>query len=247
MRPANGSAIVFQTHRTSGALSVARANGLRAGGGRSRRTADRRARRRRSRSRRRAAESRCCEAPTRRTPGTACRRGTTRVRPAVSSSCVSVPASKNFSISAVVGLGDHLDERVARRLGVGGERVGHRRLGHLAGLVGGERVRLHRDEIDHAFEVSSPRRSAAGSARSCGRASSRIDSSARSRLARSRSSRLQHDQPRQLQLLGVRPHLFGRDLHAADRVHDDDRRFGDAQRGARVARGSCPCPACRSD
>ena len=77
-----------------------------------------------------------------------------RFRPSISSSCVSVPASKNFSISgssasATISIS-------ASRAGVGG--VGHvgrapAPLGHLARAVGRERVGLHRHEIDDAAEV----------------------------------------------------------------------------------------------
>ena len=63
--------------------------------------------------------------------------------PATSSSSVSVPASKNFSISCFVGLGDHLDQRLARRCRrPPAMSAGTGAFGELAALVGLEDERL---------------------------------------------------------------------------------------------------------
>ena len=50
----------------------------------------------------------------------------------------------------VVGFRDHLDQRLARRLRRSVELGGNRALGGLAAAVGRERPRLHRHEIDDA-------------------------------------------------------------------------------------------------
>ena len=57
-------------------------------------------------------------------------------RPAISSSCVSVPASKNFSISCSSASATISIERFARGVGRVGHVGGDRALGHLAGAVG---------------------------------------------------------------------------------------------------------------
>ena len=70
----------------------------------------------------------------------------------------------------VVGLGHHVDELLARRLGRVGEVVRDRRRWSPCGLagVGGGR---HRDQVDHPAEAAPPRRSGSGSPRTPGASS----------------------------------------------------------------------------
>ena len=81
------------------------------------------------------------------------RAATPRSSPATSSSCVSVPASKNFSISASSASATISISASRARLRGAGDVGGDRAFGDLAAAVGRERARLHRDEIDDAAEV----------------------------------------------------------------------------------------------
>ena len=154
-------------------------------------------------------------------------------RPDTSCSCVSVPASKNFSISDFVGLGDHLDQRFAR-----GRRVGRhvRRnvgLGELAAAVGQEYVRFLRDEIDDAakrfFLADRKLNRDDGAAERC------VNRLQRALEARALAiEAIDDDQARQPELFGRLPGLFRLHLNAGDRVDDDNGRVGDAQRRARI-------------
>ena len=135
----------------------------------------------------------------------------------------------------VVRLGDHLDERFARGLRRVRQVGRNRRFRRLAAAIGGEGPGLHRDEIDDAAERFLLADRAAGSGSPMRPNTPRSDSSERSRLARSRSRRFSTMSRGSCELLGGRPDLLGRDFDAGDRVDDDQRGIGHAQRRARVA------------
>ena len=117
----------------------------------------------------------------------------------------------------VVGLGHHLDERLARRLDrrlhVRRERV----FLELAAAVGLVHVGLHRDQVDDAAErlLLADRQLDRDDRR--GRTPPAASRACASRLARSRSSRLRTTSARQLELLGRFPHLLGLHLDAGRR------------------------------
>ena len=90
----------------------------------------------------------------------------------------------------LVGLGDHLDERLARRVDGGGHVGGHGALGELAAPVGLKDERLSRDEVDDAPERLLLADGQLNRNRPSGRRPRAATASERSRLARSRSSRL---------------------------------------------------------
>ena len=157
-------------------------------------------------------------------------------RPATSSSSVSVPASKNLSISCLVGFGDHLDQRFARGCRPPPpSRPGRRPSVNLplSSVWNVNAFFVTRSTTPRNVVLLADRQ--LNRDRRCGCSDSRSDCSERSRLARSRSRRLTHDHPRQSQLLGRRPDLFGLHHHAGDGVDDDERGVGDLQRRARVA------------
>ena len=63
------------------------------------------------------------------------------------------PGLEELFHQGVVGLGDHLNQRVARRCRGVGQLGRNRALGRLTASVGGVGPRFHPDEVDDAAEV----------------------------------------------------------------------------------------------
>ena len=133
-----------------------------------------------------------------------------------------------------VGFGDHLDERFARRrLPASAMSAGIVGFGELAAAVGQKHVRLLRDEIDDAAKrFFFADRQLNRNDRAAQRAVNRLQRALEARALAIEP--IDDDEPRQPGLLGGLPGFFGLHLHARDRVDDDDRGVGDAQRRARV-------------
>ena len=152
MRPANGSATVFHTNAAAGPRVRGRrrvvvavlADAVHAALGRRRHVGDDRVEQRLHR--------RCWRPPRRRSTGKIAAAATPRFEPADQLLLRQRAGVEELLHQRVVGLGDHLDQRFARRLG--------RRL-HLARApaprsacrcLAGERPRLHRHQVDDAVE-----------------------------------------------------------------------------------------------
>ena len=155
--------------------------------------------------------------------------------PAISSSSVSVPASKNFSIrcssfSATISI------NASRALSTAAVMsAGTAPFGALAALVGLEDVGFLRHQIDHAAEVT------LFADRQLNR-----DDGAVQRLAQRRQGPFEagaiaieavhDDETRHPELFGGHPDLLGLHHDAADRIDHDDRGVGDVQGGAGIGK-----------
>ncbi len=132
-----------------------------------------------------------------------------------------------------VGFGDHLDERFAR----GRRLVGHLRrdvgLGALAAAIGKEHVRFLPDKIDDAakrFFLADGHLN-----RNDGAVERRVNRLQRPLEARALAiEAIDDDQARQPGLVGRLPCFLRLYLHARHGVDDHNRRIGDPQRRARV-------------
>ena len=133
----------------------------------------------------------------------------------------------------LVVLGDHLDERLARRVDRRGHVGRHRRFAEPAACIGLEDERLLRDEIDDALEVLLlANRQLDRDHRAIARFAERLKRSIEARALAIEA--VQHDQARQPELLRSVPHFFGLHHDAGNGVDDDQRRVCDLQRRARV-------------
>ena len=234
MRPANGSAIVFQTNAAAGAFSsAARAtsaaalvDALERPVGRRRQVGDDGVEQLRDadvQQRRRADEREQLA-------------GDRRAAQAGDQLLVGQRAGlEELLHQLLVGLGDHLDERLARRVdGRRSCRPGTGAFGELAALVGLEDERLLRDQIDDAAErLLLADRQLNRDDGAAARLAQRLRAT-RSRLARSRSSRLSTTRRGSAELVGRRPHLLG--------LHHRRRR----RRRRRPARRRRRCSAARA-
>ena len=156
-----------------------------------------------------------------------------------------MPASKKFSISCLVDLGDHLDQRFAR--GVDGRR-------HVGGNGASVNLPLSSVWKTNAFRATrstTPLNDLLLADRQLNRDDGAVARVAQ-RLQRALEAgpfaveAVEHDQARQAELLRGLPHLLGLHHHAGDCVDDDQRGVGDVQRRARIAQEVARCRACRS-
>ena len=148
-------------------------------------------------------------------------------RPATSSSSVSVPASKNFSISF---------SSASATISISASRAASTAAVMSAGTAASVNVPLSSAWNMYAFfatRSTTPRERFLLADRQLNRndgAAARLAQ----RLQRALEARalaiepVDDDQSRQVELLGRRPHLFGLHHHAGDRVDDDQRGVGDA-------------------
>ena len=160
--------------------------------------------------------------------------GDAALEPARSSSCVSVPASKNFSISP---------SSASATISISASRAVCAGPSSSAGIAPSaglplpsarELPRLHRHQIDDAAEgflfadrqLHGHDRAAEGGPQGLERP---LEAGALAIEA------VEDDDARDAQLLGGRPDLFGRTSTPGDGVHDHQRGIRDAQRRARVA------------
>ncbi len=152
-----------------------------------------------------------------------------RARPAVSSSCVSEPASKNFSISASSASAT-ISVSVSRALAAAADNASGS--GPSVILPDSSPANVY---AFIATRSTTPLKSLSLPIGSWTGTQPRPSVDAH-RLERAIEAgalaveTIERDQARELQLLGGRPDLFGRDLDAPDGVHDHQRRFGHAQR-----------------
>ena len=246
MRPANGSAIVFQTNAAAGAFSSAVRATSRAGLvdalerplGRRRQVGDDRVEQ--------LAERRCSAAPTCRPAGTSSPAIVALRRPATSSSSVSVPASKNFSISF---------SSASATISISASRALSTAAAMSAGIAPSVNLPLSSVWKMNAFFVTrstTPLNALLLADRQLNR-----DDRAVARLRAATASErveagalaiepVEHDQPRQPELARRPPTPF---RSAPSRRRPRRRRRARHRRRAapRARRsGSCRCPACRS-
>ena len=187
-------------------------------------------------SRRAAAGCRCSRRPTRRRAerSSGChRRPAKSRRPAV---LRQRPRFEEPLHQPVVGLGDHLDERFARRLRPSAAMSAGISVSLILPLPSPSKTyAFDATEIDHAAGSSSPRPMGSCIGMTVRPKASRSDCSDRSRLARSRSTRFRTTMLGSPSSCGDAPDLLGLHFDARHRIDDDGGGIGDAERGARVA------------
>ena len=159
---------------------------------------------------------------------------TARFNPTTSSSCVESAGFEELLHQRVVGLGNHLDERLPSGLRCSCELAGDGSFSRLAAAVRREGPCLHRHEIDDAakillfsdWQLDRDDRTPEDTAQRFERAS---------KVGALAIEPVEDNEARRLHLGGHAPDLLGRDLDAGHGVDDDEGGIGDAQRGTRVA------------
>ena len=231
MRPANGSATVFQTNAASGPGRRGRASTCS-----SRRSWRRRLHRPLGRRRHVARRSRRAAAGCRCSPSPTCRRAgrpapaMPRLRPGDELVLRQRARVEELLHERIVCLGDHLDERLARGWAAPCRSAGS----SLPGLPlpSAEGPGFHRDEVS---TVNRHDRAAEDAAERLERA---IE------VGPLAVDPVQHDQRGSSCSCAIFQ-TFGLDLDAGDRVHDDERASA-TRMAARASPGSSPSRACRS-
>ena len=153
--------------------------------------------------------------------------------PATNCSCVSVPASKNFSISDSSASATISMSASRARRGIGRHVCGDVGLAELAAAIGQKHIGFQRHEIDDAaerffFANRQLNRNDGAAERGVNRLQRALEAGALAIEA------IDDDQAGQPGLLGGLPGFFGLHLHAGDGIDDENGRVGHAQRRARV-------------